>query len=292
MSAVWQNLDLGARNQNGAAILNIQGLLAEVLAIAGRSGIWGSGISGSVGGMDWAGTDATPAASKKNSRRQKPADKVSAKDAVTAKDSGPANKSGAAKTAEDLAADIVVAVQGALAADWTDIAATLDGDGQAYARIVRRYQDQITAQMWRLSRQRNDCEQLVHEVFVEAYVSLKQFKGRAPFLHWLRKIATRVGYRYWKQQARARRQAAVPLQDWHRSVPAAEVGAAEETAALVHGLLEKLPPRDRLVLTLIYLEECSVAEAAELSGWSQTMVKVQAHRARKKLKKLLEAAEQ
>jgi DNA-directed RNA polymerase specialized sigma24 family protein len=42
------------------------------------------------------------------------------------------------------------------------------------------------------------------------------------------------------------------------------------------------------VLTLIYLDGCSVAEAAEQAGWSQTMTKVQAHRARKKLKKLLE----
>ena len=56
----------------------------------------------------------------------------------------------------------------------------------------------------------------------------------------------------------------------------------------MHALLARLPPRDRLVLTLIYLDGCSVAEAAELTGWSQTMTKVQAHRARKKLKKLLE----
>ena len=172
--------------------------------------------------------------------------------------------------------------------DWSDIAKTLGGDGQAYARIVTRYQDQITAQMWRLSRQRADCEQLVHEVFVEAYLSLRAYKGRAPFLHWLRRIATRVGYRYWKQQARARRQSGVPIQDWHRSVEPVNNDTAEEAAKVVHSLLEELPPRDRLVLTLIYLEGCSVAQAAELSGWSQTMVKVQAHRARKKLKKLLD----
>jgi len=173
-------------------------------------------------------------------------------------------------------------------ADWSDITRTLNGDGHAYGRIVSRYQDQITAQMWRLSRQRADCEQLVHEVFVEAYVSLRAYKGRAPFLHWLRRIATRVGYRYWKQQARLRRQSSVPIQDWHRSVEPANNDTAEQAASVVHSLLGELPPRDRLVLTLIYLEGCSVAEAAELAGWSQTMVKVQAHRARKKLKKLLD----
>jgi RNA polymerase sigma-70 factor (ECF subfamily) len=173
-------------------------------------------------------------------------------------------------------------------ADWTDIAKTLNGDEHAYGRIVSRYQDQITAQVWRYSRQRADCEQLVHEVFVEAYLSLRAYKARAPFLHWLRRIATRVGYRYWKQQARARRQSSVPIQDWHRSVEPVNNDRAEQAASVVHRLLGELPPRDRLVLTLIYLEGCSVAEAAEHSGWSQTMVKVQAHRARKKLKKLLD----
>lgn len=175
--------------------------------------------------------------------------------------------------------------------DWNDIQSSLNGDGQAYARLVNRYQEQIAAQMWRLSRQQSDCEQLVQDVFVEAYVSLKKYQGRAPFLHWLRKIATRVGYRYWKQQAKQRQRSSVPLQDWHRTTAAtSSEHTAEEAASLVHSLLVRLPPRDRLVLTLMYLEECSIAEAAELSGWSQTMVKVQAHRARKKLKKLLDEA--
>ena len=198
----------------------------------------------------------------------------------------------AAEDQRDFAWSPKVVVGGAAyPADWTDIQSALDGDGQAFARLVNRYQDQIAAQMWRLSRQHSDCEQLVHEVFVEAYLSLKKYQGRAPFLHWLRKIATRVGYRYWKQQARQRQRAAVPLQDWHKSTASPTVGqTAEEAAALVHSLLAKLPPRDRLVLTLMYLEGCSIAEAAELSGWSQTMVKVQAHRARKKLKKLLDEA--
>ena len=46
-------------------------------------------------------------------------------------------------------------------------------------------------------------EDLVHEVFVEAYLSLRTYKAHSPFLHWLRKIAVRVGYRYWKGHARA-----------------------------------------------------------------------------------------
>ena len=49
---------------------------------------------------------------------------------------------------------------------------------------------------------------------------------------------------------------------------------------------------DRLVLTLLHLEGNSVEEIAEVTGWSKSMVKVQAHRARARLRKLVEAGEQ
>jgi RNA polymerase sigma factor (sigma-70 family) len=49
-----------------------------------------------------------------------------------------------------------------------------------------------------------------------------------------------------------------------------------------------MPPRDRLVLTLRYLEQCDVAETARRTGWTRTMVKVQTLRARNKLRKLIE----
>jgi RNA polymerase sigma-70 factor (ECF subfamily) len=70
-----------------------------------------------------------------------------------------------------------------------------------------------------------------------------------------------------------------------RHVESAKPQAAGED--VIEGLLERLSARDRLVLTLLYVEGQSVVEAAELSGWSQTMVKVQAYRARQRLKKLV-----
>ena len=86
--------------------------------------------------------------------------------------------------------------------DRRDIHQSLVGDEEAYARIIGRYQPKIAAQMWRFSRDIVVVEELVQEAFVEAYLSLGKFKGRAPFLHWLRKIATRVGYRYWRKRSR------------------------------------------------------------------------------------------
>jgi RNA polymerase sigma-70 factor (ECF subfamily) len=69
---------------------------------------------------------------------------------------------------------------------------------------------------------------------------------------------------------------------------AAEPANADEAAETLHRVLDQLSPRDRLVVTLLHLENRTVAETAALTGWSQTMVKVQAFRARGKLRKLLE----
>jgi len=176
-------------------------------------------------------------------------------------------------------------------ADSPDVQAARGGDGDAYARLVRRYQNDIAAYMWRFTRDRAQWEELVHDVFVEAYFSLRGYRGDAPLLHWLRRIATRVGYRWWKRRVRQRRESPLESCDWQGVAAEDARQATAEAAALVHALLARMSPRDRLVLTLLYLEECSVAEAARLSGWSQAMVKVQAFRARKRMKKLLEQAE-
>lgn len=174
--------------------------------------------------------------------------------------------------------------------DAADIAAALAGRQDAFDRLVTRYQTTLARQMWRFTRDRVVLEELVQDVFVEAYMSLARYRGDGPFDHWLRSIAVRVGYRYWKGRARDRRiaEAAVVVASQPASDHAAETQSAKEAAEIVTALLNKLSPRDRLVITLLHLDECSVAEAAKLTGWSQTMVKVQAFRARRKMQRLLQ----
>lgn len=175
--------------------------------------------------------------------------------------------------------------------DALDVRRSLDGDDQAFRRLVERHQKRVAAMMWRFSRDREAHEELVQDVFVEAWRSLAGYRGDAPFEHWLMRIATRVGYRYWRERERDARITRVPLED-HPGLAAPEALEPPEAGELLYRLLQELSPRDRLVLTLRYLEDLSVAETARLTGWSQTMVKVQAHRARSRLQKLFARAVQ
>lgn len=176
--------------------------------------------------------------------------------------------------------------------DAQDVRATLDGDQEAFGRLVARHQEAITRQMRRFSRHPQVVEELVHDVFVEAFLSLKSYGSRAPLLHWLRRIAVRTGYRYWQQQSR--RPPTVCLSELNERLrrAAERATSAAEAGEMLGDLLDPLPPRDRLVLTLMYWDGCTVAEVAEFTGWSRSMVKVQAHRARRRLKRLIEDANQ
>ncbi|MCA9081539.1 MAG: RNA polymerase sigma factor [Planctomycetaceae bacterium] len=173
--------------------------------------------------------------------------------------------------------------------DTRDIAAALAGDELAYRRLVERYQNVIGVQMHRFSRNFAVRDELTHDVFVEAYLSLRTYKQSAPFLHWLRKIAVRVGYRYWTRTQGNGNEIALSGHDWQQLQGDQPVpGDVSEAAELVHALLARLPPPDRLVLTLIYLDGCTMAEAADRAGWTVSSTKVKAFRARNRLRQLLE----
>jgi len=177
------------------------------------------------------------------------------------------------------------------ALDLREVRLSLDGDGAAFRRLMERHQARVAAIMWRFSRDPDVHEELVGDVFLEVFESLRTFRARAPFEHWLSRIATRVGYRYWKRRRRERSIETTPLEEWHEALAQpAETLAPEQASEILYGLVAMLPPRDRLVVTLRYLDDRSVEQTAQLTGWSQTMVKVQALRARRKLKKLFDEA--
>ena len=172
--------------------------------------------------------------------------------------------------------------------DRLDIQAALDGDDEGYRRLVERHQAAVARLMWRFSRDRTTVEELVQEVLVQAYYSLPRYRHEGPLAAWLSRIATRVGYRFWRQQARsvAHYQIAdIDLPD----EPIADEGIEPSLAGqIVEALLSQLSQADRLILTLMYFDKCSTEEIGRRMGWNRAVVKMRAHRARRKLKVLAE----
>jgi RNA polymerase sigma-70 factor (ECF subfamily) len=173
--------------------------------------------------------------------------------------------------------------------DLRDIRKVLGGEPETFKRLVERHQNRVSSLMRRFTRDHELHEELVQDVFVEAYFSLSSYRAKAPFSHWLSRIATHVGYRFWKKKYREERIQTVPLLEKDHPLlhPSCDMNSAK-AADLLYNLLELLPSRDRLVITLRFVEDRSVEETALMTGWSEVMVKVQTWRAKGKLKKILD----
>jgi RNA polymerase sigma-70 factor (ECF subfamily) len=164
------------------------------------------------------------------------------------------------------------------------VADTLAGDDEAFAALVGRHKSRVFGIAGRFARHDQELDDVAQEVFIKAYRNLARYRGDAPFEHWLSRIAIRSCYDLLRKTRRERE--CLPLEGI--DARAAADGDARQAAELVAWAMGKLGAEERLVITLLELQERSVREIAELTGWSESNVKVRAHRARARLKTILE----
>jgi RNA polymerase sigma factor (sigma-70 family) len=139
-------------------------------------------------------------------------------------------------------------------------------------------------------------EDLAQEVFMRLFARLEQYQERngVPFEHWMSRLTVRACLDHLRAERRRPEQRWSDLTDEelrcleylqsdHESEPNTSPMAARE---VVSRLLQELNPEDRLVITWLDLEQRTVKEISELTGWNTTLVKVRAFRARRKLRKI------
>lgn len=174
---------------------------------------------------------------------------------------------------------------GAPPADDTErglVAASLGGERSAFEALVLRHQARVFRLASRFFRRREDVEDVAQETFLAAWSGLASYKHKAPFEHWLTRICLNSCYARLSQRSSA---AERPLDA--ATEPAAPA-AAPDAALDAERLLARLAPRDRFVLLLLDGEGWSVREIAARLGWTAVNVKVRAHRARRRLRAILE----
>ncbi|MEA3211015.1 MAG: polymerase sigma-70 factor, subfamily [Chthoniobacter sp.] len=173
-------------------------------------------------------------------------------------------------------------------ADEALVAATLAGDDEAFAELVRRHKRRVFGTASRFARDAHQLDDICQEVFVRAFRNLAKFRGDAPFEHWLARITVSACYDFLRKERRIREQVSLDAHDFDlrdtRFDDAMRAGRAREVLAFA---LARLSPEERLIITLAEIEERPMREIAALTGWSETNVKVRAFRARQSLKKVL-----
>lgn len=165
----------------------------------------------------------------------------------------------------------------------------LAGDDKAFVQLVHRYKRKVFALAARFSRDADELDDICQDIFIKVYENLGKFRNDAPFEHWLARISTRTCYDALRK--RKKENLLVPWESIHYEIANCANGqteAFEQARDLLERGLAGLQPAERLVITLLELEEKSVREIAGMTGWSEANVKVRAFRARQKLKRILE----
>jgi RNA polymerase sigma-70 factor (ECF subfamily) len=181
-----------------------------------------------------------------------------------------------------------------------DLAGCLDRVRRRDQDAARRLVDHLYPLVIRIVRahlpRRVQEEDLAQEVFLKMFTRLEQYQGSVPFPHWVSRIAVTTCIDHLRAQKRRPEYRWADLSESEAEVLDAvtsdesEVAPNQAMAAheLLYRLLDQLNPQDRMVVQMLDLEEKSIAEISQLTGWNQSLVKVRAFRARRKLQKLFQ----
>ena len=182
--------------------------------------------------------------------------------------------------------------------DWDEagcVARVRQGDEEAARELMQRLHPLVMKLVRSHLPRLTSEEDLVQMVFAKVFSKLDQFSGTVPLPHWVSRVAVNTCLNQldhervrpevrWADLSADEEAVLQNLARTDADLPSSQAGAARE---LVGRLLAGLGAEDRLVVTLLHLEERSVEEVSALTGWNRTLVKVRAFRARQRMKRAL-----
>jgi RNA polymerase sigma factor (sigma-70 family) len=183
-------------------------------------------------------------------------------------------------------------------ADGELVAATVAGERAAFGELIDRHRPRTVALARRLLRDPLEAEDVVQEALLQAYLGLEDLRSPERFGAWLGGIAANLA----KMRLRTRARGLASLEELAggRRVPPGllaapepgpeQIAEAHELLRLVRRAVDALPPGQRDVVLMHYVDGLSCQEIAALLGRSTGAVRVRLHRARRELRETLGTA--
>lgn len=176
------------------------------------------------------------------------------------------------------------------------------GDEDAASELLEYMNPLVMKIVWRRCPAAVAEEDMAQEIFIRVFKNLNQYRGTAHFKHWVSRIAVNTCISHLiKAKTRQNELRKSDLSEEHQAVIDAAVAdesveSPDEKASaleLLKCLLDRLDPKDRMIVELRELEQKSVKEISRMTGWTGVNVRVRAMRAKAKLrvfwKELLES---
>jgi len=180
--------------------------------------------------------------------------------------------------------------------DYELVQRALNGDEQAFTRLLSRYKDAIFFMLLKMVNSRSDAEDLTLEAFGKAFKNLHQYSPTYAFSTWLFKIASNDCIDF----LRRKKGTFIPIENNNDSGDNSEMVRLkskefnpeeklirQQKAILLHRIVRKLKPRYRVLVELRYFRELSYEEIAHQLNLPLGTVKAQLFRAREMLFKLI-----
>jgi len=171
------------------------------------------------------------------------------------------------------------------------IQSVLNGDREAFAFLVDKYQSMVFTLALRISKNREEAEEISQDTFIKAYQSLKSFQGKAKFSSWLYRIVYNTGISHLRKQDQGRiylDETDIPETLYTDSKRNHESLSRTEREKYLELALDSLKEDERMFIILYYYEERDLNEIAQIAGITKTNTKVKLFRARKKMLLVLE----
>ncbi len=163
------------------------------------------------------------------------------------------------------------------------------GDPSAFRKLVNEHKSEVLCLASRFTKNEAELDELAQDIFIEIHRSLPRFEGKAPFTHWLRKIAVRRCKDHLRKRYR-RQSRWVPLFEETTGVAHAKHDPSVDSEIerlnareFLETAMSKLSPKSYTLIVMYELEGYSINDIAETHSWSTGNTRVKVYRARKEL---------
>jgi RNA polymerase sigma-70 factor (ECF subfamily) len=175
--------------------------------------------------------------------------------------------------------------------DQLYITKVINGDTNAFAYLIDAYKNMVFSLAYKMTKNREDAEEISQDTFIKAYKNLEKFKGDSKFSTWLYRIAYHACLDSIKKNKKHQNTFEINEITFNqiKSVENILEGIErKERAKIMNDCLLKLPEEERAVIWMFYYDELSLKEIIEVTKLSEANIKVKLHRARKKLLAIVE----
>jgi RNA polymerase sigma-70 factor (ECF subfamily) len=167
-----------------------------------------------------------------------------------------------------------------------------EGSEDAFAELVRTYQSKVFSMALSFTRNREAADDLAQEVFLKAYLALPKFRFKSEFGTWLYRISVNHIKDYLRKKGRVREVSLdevreLPSADDEQAVLIEEEKEAEARKNLVRKVVESLPEKYKMIITLRDIQGLAYERISEILNLSPGTVDSRLFRARRILRKKL-----